>query len=93
MRRRAGLCFDQGSGLVYTERICRAGPIVPDWVSKTRGSLDQFKNFVNPGPGCSSLTATAMHCILANVFDLTTDALEALPMHLVRRVWEEITER
>lgn len=85
------VCFDKESGQVYTEQTCKAGPSIPDWLLKSRGSIKQVTNFVNIGPGCSSLRAMSRRCIVFNAFNLTPEAIEALPVHLAQRVWQEIT--
>lgn len=88
MARRPGKCFDTESGQVYTETICKAGPMTPDWTWKTRGSITDLAKHANPGTGCSSLRSMSIRCFLINSWNITAATLESLPLHLVRRIWK-----
>lgn len=85
--------FDPETGQVYIERTCRAGPMTPDWTWKTRGNLESVTNYINAGSGCSSLRDISIRKFLANIFNLTPDMIEPLPLHLARRLWLEIKRR
>ncbi|KAL8658957.1 MAG: hypothetical protein Q9226_000695 [Calogaya cf. arnoldii] len=86
-------CFDSGTGQVYMERTCKAGSMTSDWTWKSRGSLENLTKWLNhDSPGSSSLRDLSIRKALANIFNLTSDMMETLPLHLTRQLWLE-TER
>ncbi|KAL8739237.1 MAG: hypothetical protein Q9181_000128 [Wetmoreana brouardii] len=81
--------FDSESGQIYTEWTCRAGPMAPDWTTKTRGKTRDLANYVHVGPGCSSLHNMSIRSTLVNSFLLSSGDIEALPKHLTQDIWHE----
>ena len=80
------------SGQVFTETICPAGPMTPDWVWKTKGSSRQAGCFRSPGPGCSSLANMAVRSALQYSFDITAESLEGVPPEVASILWRSIVE-
>ncbi|KAI9816512.1 MAG: hypothetical protein M1827_001644 [Pycnora praestabilis] len=79
------LRFDEDSGQIYQERVCKVGSVASKWIYKARGSVPGHRL---EEKGASSLESAAMRSVLANIPNITPEALRYIPRELGERIWE-----
>ena len=84
--------YDKDSGQVYTETVCKAGPMTADWIWGTRGSTHKYKHYKSRGLGCSPLIQMTIRSFLLHSSTLTSSSLEGLPWELASILWSSLVE-
>ena len=81
------------SGQMFTEQSYKPAPMGPIWTFQTRGSSQEYRRFVSPGPGCADLWDMAVRTLLVNLDSLTPEALSNTPLPFLERIWKSIERR
>jgi hypothetical protein len=95
--------FDETTGQVYTETTASIQSADDrDWTRRTLagelqnggGNLDSLKPSKRGGSkGPRSLQAASFNTVLQHISDVTLEALEYLPIQVVRRLWRAVNGR
>jgi len=83
--------YNESTGQVYSERIYAIQSSDDRyWAYDGRLAVrKRERGFL----GSRSLQDAAIECILQNITDITLEAIERLPIHVVQRIWDEAKKR
>jgi len=66
----------------------------PEDLSQHQKHLDNVKNSKVKGrKGARSLQNAAIECIIQNISDITLEAIDCLPIQIVRQIWHAVNQR
>ena len=76
---------------MYEESTASVRPMIPRWLTRSRGRRYEAKEYKSPGPGAASLRDIATRSAVLHVGNIPPEILECVPWVVGKRIADYLT--
>lgn len=76
---------------MYEESTASVRPMIPRWLTRSRGRRYEAKEYKSPGPGAASLKDIAIRSAVLHVDNIPPEVLECVPWVVGKRIADYLT--